>query len=290
MKNKKTITLLVLTIAVLSAFVNIVGLISTGGEGQHDFTAVTGEKVQIYGEGIYKNDSISVVAQGKAADLVTLVFAVPLLLVALVLATRNSFRGRLLLTGTLGYFLYTYVSYVFLWSYNQLFLVYVILMSLSIFSFVLSMMTFNTSKISQKFSDKLPRKFLGGFQIFVAVTIALMWLGRIFESKVPFGLEHYTTLVIQAMDLGIVIPVALLSGILLIKKKPYGYLLSSVIIIKGITMLAAICAMIVNSAIEGIEINMVETVVFSLFTLLAVFSLVILLKNVELKKYREVDK
>jgi len=290
MKNKKTITLLVLTIAVLSAFVNIVGLISTGGEGQHDFTAVTGEKVQIYGEGIYKNDSISVVAQGKAADLVTLVFAVPLLLVALVLATRNSFRGRLLLTGTLGYFLYTYVSYVFLWSYNQLFLVYVILMSLSIFSFVLSMMTFNTSKISQKFSDKLPRKFLGGFQIFVAVTIALMWLGRIFESKVPFGLEHYTTLVIQAMDLGIVVPVALLSGILLIKKKPYGYLLSSVIIIKGITMLAAICAMIVNSAIEGIEISMVETVVFSLFTLLAVFSLVILLNNVELKKYREVGK
>jgi len=290
MKNKKTITLLVLTIAVLSAFVNIVGLLSTGGEGQHDFTAVTGEKVQIYGEGIYKNDSISVVAQGKAADLVTLVFAVPLLLVALVLATRNSFRGRLLLTGTLGYFLYTYVSYVFLWSYNQLFLVYVILMSLSIFSFVLSMMTFNTSKISQKFSDKLPRKFLGGFQIFVAVTIALMWLGRIFESKVPFGLEHYTTLVIQAMDLGIVVPVALLSGILLIKKKPYGYLLSSVIIIKGITMLAAICAMIVNSAIEGIEISMVETVVFSLFTLLAVFSLVILLNNVELKKYREVGK
>lgn len=47
-----------------------------------------------------------------------------------------------------------------------------------------------------------------------------MWLGRIILSllshSVPPGLEHYTTLPIQALYLGFIVPAAVLSGILII--------------------------------------------------------------------------
>ncbi len=283
MKKNKVINILIILIAVLSIIASLFGLLSKGGPGQQEFTSINGEKVIIYGQGIYKNDSLSIVAQGKASDLITLVLGVPLLLLGLFMMNKNSFRGRLLLTGILGYFLYTYTSYVFLWMYNSLFLIYVALMSLSLFSFILCMASFNVQNIADKFDKKLPNKFLGSFQIFIAIMVALLWLGKIAKSSVPAGLEHYTTLVIQGMDLGIVVPAAFLSGILLIRNRPYGYLLSSVIIIKGITLLLAICGMIVNEALQGLQVNAAEIVIFGLLTIVAIISFIIIFKNVESK-------
>lgn len=64
------------------------------------------------------------------------------------------------------------------------------------------------------------------------------------------------------MDLGFVVPIAFLSGKLLLKKKPYGYLLTSIVIFKGVTMLTAITAMIINMLIQGITVSLVEIGVF----------------------------
>lgn len=284
MKFNKSITILVICIAILSIAVSCAGLFLTGGPGEYDYKTINNEIVTIVGEGLYKNDSVSVVAQGKASDLVTLVLGVPILLISLFFARKSSFKGRILLTGTLGYFLYTYMSYSFLWMYNKLFIVYVMLMSASLFAFILSLLTFDIKKISSYFGDKLPVKFLGGFQIFLAFAIGMLWLGKIaptiFDNATPLGLEHYTTLVIQAMDLGFVVPAAVLSGILLIKRKPLGYLLSSVIIIKGITMLTSITAMIINQMLSGVDIGIVELIMFPLFNLITIICMWLILKNV----------
>ncbi|MCX8074563.1 MAG: hypothetical protein N2749_03150 [Clostridia bacterium] len=285
MKYKKTILILVSLIIVFSAISCIVGLFSNDGAGPFEFKSINGETVQINGNGVYKYDSVSVVAQGRASDFVTIVFAIPLLVLSTILSYKGSFKSRLLLSGTLGYFLYTYMSYTFLWMYNPLFIIYVILMSTSFFAFVLTLMSFDIQNIPSMFSNKLPVKFLGGFQLFIAFAIGLLWLGKIAPSilngAVPLGLEHYTTLVIQGMDLGFVVPVAIISGVLLIKKKAFGYLLSSVIILKLITMLTSISAMIINMLLNGVAVSVIEIVLFSIFDLLAIISLIILLSNLK---------
>ena len=284
-KYKKPINILVLSITVLSVIACLVGLFSTGGSGPYDFQAITGETVEIYGSGLYRNDSVSAVAQGKAGDLVTLVMGIPLLLISLYLTNKGSSRGRLMLTGTVGYFLYTYMSYTFLWHYNPFFIVYVILMSLSLYAFILCFMSFDIEKIPAMFNEKMPIKFLAGFQLFVGFGIGLLWLAKIAPSipngAVPIGLEHYTALVIQGMDLGFIVPTAILSAVLLLKKKPMGYLLTSVIIIKGFTMLTALSAMIINMALKGVEMGLVELGMFPLLNLLAVICFVMMMKSVK---------
>lgn len=283
MKNKKTIKYLVITILILSIITSIIGLFSNKGVGLYEHTSINGEIVEIYGKGIYKNDSVSVVAQGKAADLVTLLLAIPILSFATLYALKGSLRARLLLTGTLGYFLYTYMSYCFLWNYNPLFIVYVILMSTSMFAFILSIMSFDLEKIPAMFKDKLPIKFLAGFQFFIALMLGLLWIGKlspsILSGAIPLGLDHYTTLVIQAMDLGFIVPIAFISGILLLQRKPFGYLFTSIIIIKAITMLISITAMILNSYLSGVKVSPIEVIVFLAFNLLAVVAFIILIKN-----------
>ena len=288
MKNIKTIKYLIVTILILATFTSIIGLFSDRGNGSYEYISVGGEIVEIYGKGIYKNDSVSVVAQGKASDLVTLFLAIPLLTFATIFTLKGSLKGRLLLTGTLGYFLYTYMSYSFLWNYNPLFIVYVILMSTSMFAFILSLMSFDLEKVPLMFKDRLPIRFLAGFQFFIAIMLGLLWLGKlmptILNGAIPVGLEHYTTLVIQAMDLGFIVPMAIISGVLLLKRKPFGYLFTSIIIIKAITMLTSITAMMINSYLSGVTVNYLEVLIFAAFNLLAIVAFIILMKNTDQPK------
>ena len=289
MKYNRLISLLVVGIVILSIFASVIGIFSDGGLGIYQIESFRGETINIHGIGLYRDDSVSVVAQGIAQDIVTLILGVPLLIVSLCMLLKGSLKGRLLLTGTLGYFLYTYVSYVFLWMYNSMFIVYIVLMSLSFFAFTLSILSVDINNLSSSFSKKLPVKFLGGFQIFFAMASCLLWMGKIIppiiNGTVPVGLEHYTTLVIQGLDLGFIVPIAILSGVLLIKRKPFGYLLSSVIIMKGFTMGAALTAMIISQYFAGVPMGLIEIVMFPIFSLIILYCMILLFKNIDDKEY-----
>ena len=105
-------------------------------------------------------------------DLVTLVLGLPLLAISFWLTLRDSLRGRLLLTGTLGFILYTYISMCFGAAYNRLFLVYVALFGLSLYAFILSMMSFDLKTLPAHFSAKLPRRWIAGLLFFAAAFLA----------------------------------------------------------------------------------------------------------------------
>ena len=145
------------------------------------------------------------------------------------------------------------------------------------------MMSFDIPSLQSCFDRRLPVKWLGGFLLFVSFVFAMMWLGKIvpalFSDTPPVGIEHYTTLVIQALDLGFVIPVGILAGILMIKRTPFGYLLSSIVIIKDITLITALTMMIILQMIAGIHVSVGLLFVVSLINLFVIFCLVMLMRN-----------
>lgn len=282
MKNMKGVTLLSVLIIVLAAIAAGAGLLTGGGPGEHAFRSVRGESVTLYGLGLYKNESVSMAAQAIGQDLVTLVLGVPLLCVSLWMALKGRKNGHLLLTGTLGYFLYTYSSYAFLSMYNPLFLVYTILFSASLFAFIFSMNALQKDR-DRLFKDTLPVKRISIFLLFISSSICMLWLGKILHpdpvSGTPVGLEHYSTLVIQAMDLGVVVPLSIAAGILVLRKRTIGFLLASVMIVKGISLLTAISAMLGMMLYEGVNVSLAELVLFPCFTMWALYNFVLLLKH-----------
>ncbi|OLS40526.1 hypothetical protein [Bacillus sp. MRMR6] len=283
MKFKKSISLLVVFISILSISAASIGIFSNQGQGEFEYTSIYGETVQIHGKGIYQHDSVSMAAQAIGQDYVTLLLGVPLLLLSLFFSRKGLLKGRLLLTGTLGYFLYTYASYSFLSMYNSLFLVYVALMSASFFAFTLAMMSFDIENLPLYFSDRMPVKFLGIFLLFVSFVFGMMWTAKIgfplLSSTPPPDLQHYTTFVIQAMDLGFVVPVGLLAGILLILKRPFGFLLAPVIIMKEVTLLTALTAMIFLQMNAGVKVGYLIIISILLFNLFIIICLVLVMKN-----------
>ncbi|RPJ47969.1 MAG: hypothetical protein EHM21_07870 [Chloroflexi bacterium] len=290
MKYKRQLTYLIPLIAVLSLFAAGVGVFyQTPGE-PYPFTSVRGEQVTINGRGIYGYDTVSSTAQMQANDLITLVLGLPLLVIATLLAFRDDprsawpLRGRLLLTGTLGFFLYTYMSMATNTAFNNLFPVYVTLFSLSLYAFIMAMMSFDLAGLPGRFSEHLPRGWIAGLLIFAGAFLTLAWLGGrvlppILQGTMPL-LENCTTMVIQTMDLGLLVPLAFLAGILLLRRNAWGYLLSAVVVMKMLTMGVAVSTMGINMARNGTPDSPVIVGIFIGITLVNIVLAVFLLKDV----------
>ncbi len=247
------------------------------------FTSARGEQVTINGQGLYYYDTANTASQEQGQDIVTLGLALPVLAISAWLAFRGSLRARFLLAGTIAYFLYTYMSMAFETSYNPLFLVYVALFSLSLYAFILCLMSFDLDNIQRHFSPHLPVRLIAGMLFTVGGFLFLAWLGRIgptlISAQVPV-LENSTTLVIQAMDMGLIVPLAILSGVLLLRRSPWGYLLSSVAIMKFLTYGVAVTAMGINQALTGVGVEPVLVVVFLVLTLVNLGIGTLVLRNI----------
>lgn len=271
-------------ITVLAFIAALAGLWPAAGT-PFPLTTFRGEEVTINARGLYYWDTVSSAAQMQANDLVALVLGLPLLAVSAWLAQRGSLRGRLLLAGTLGFILYTYITMCFGAHYNALFLVYVALFSLSLFAFVLVMMSFDLETLPSRFSEKLPRGWIAGLFFFAAAFLSLAWLGRIAATFAPGAipaLDNTTSMFIQAMDLGLIVPLCVLSGILLLRRRPWGYLLASVGLTKFLTLGIAVSLMSLNMARVGVPVSPVELVIFPGMALAGVVMTVVLLRHISL--------
>ena len=283
MKSTPALKLLIPLIFVLTLIAALAGLWPGDGE-PYSLTNFRGEEITINARGLYYWDTVSSAVQMQANDLVMLVLGLPLLAVSFWLTLRGSLRGRLLLTGTLGFILYTYITMCFGAAYNQLFLVYVALFSLGLFAFILSMMSFDLKTLLAHFSEKLPRTWIAGLLFFAAAFLTLAWLGRIaptiFGNQIPM-LENVTSMFIQVMDLGVIVPLCVLAGILLLRRDPWGYLLASVGLLKFLTMGIAVSLMGLNMARAGVPVSIVELAVFPCITLVNLVMVALLLKNIK---------
>lgn len=284
MQNRKTISTLIVLIAIFSTIATFSGIFTNSGTGNYEFTSINNQTVTIYGKGVYENMSADVAIQGIAQDYVTLFIAIPLLIIALFWTRKNSLKSKLFLAGVLNYFFLTYLFYMNMAMYNKLFLVYIVLVSTTFFAFVLTLLSIDIKTISQYFSPKMPTKFVGSFLIVLPSMIALLWLSIIVPplidgTIIPKSVEHYTTLTVQGFDLSIFLPIAFISGLLLFKKQPFGYFMSSVTIIFLSLLMTALVAKIIAMALVGV--NVIPAVfIIPVFLIFSILCAVMLFKEI----------
>ncbi len=241
MKTSRIVVWLSLLIAILAFVAAGIGLFYQDGGSSYSFTTLHGQSVQIYGQGLYRYD-IPITAVGfRAADAITLVLALPLLFLSLVLYQSGKLRGGLLLAGVLAYFLYNYGSMAFGAAYNTLFLVYIILFSASLFALVLLLTSFDVPELPIHFAAGLPRRSMGIFLIVSGVILSLVWLAlsivpALLSSTAPLEVARYTTFITGVVDIGIVSPVLIVSGTLLLRNAPISYLLASTMLVFTVTL------------------------------------------------------
>jgi hypothetical protein len=284
MKANNNIIRLAMIIIPLALLAAGAGVFWQGTGEPYPFETLRGETVMIRGHGLYRYDTVNSSSQEIGTDIVTLLIGIPLLIAGIVLTRKGALRGHLLLTGALGYFLYTYGAMCFLTAFNPLFLVYVALFSFSLFGFILSVSNLDVVNVARHISDGFPRRAIATYFIIVAVFLSLAWIGLVASASLtwapPAGLESAITMVIQALDLGVIVPVSLITATLLLQKSAWGYALSSILLLKILTMGAALIAMIIGQILAGVTVDPVISVVFFLISISGMIFGIVALRNI----------
>ena len=86
---------------------------------------------------------------------------------------------------------------------------------------------------------------------------------------------------ISVLDVGVLTPACILGAVLLLKKHPWGYLLATIMIFKGLTMGLAITAMVINQLLAGVSMSVVEVVMFLLLSALMIYMAVRMLRSIQ---------
>ncbi len=166
-------------------------------------------------------------------DVITLLVAIPLLLACLWLAHRGSVRGLLLWMGTLFYIAYAY-SYAVLGTWlPPLFLVYVAIVSMSLYSLIFVLASTDADAVRARFSAHTPVRWAGGFLMVMSLLLATMWVFMIMGGILSGVQPKSTLLVIWPLDLVIALPALFWGGMWLWRRQSLGYVVGGIVLMKA---------------------------------------------------------
>lgn len=243
-----------LLVALLAAIGAACGVFLRGDLATIGFTTIRSEFVDVVTDGPYRFNGLRVASEGVGWDAVTLLLAVPALLLTLPGVWRGALRPRLLAAGLLAYFLYQGLEYAMLLAFGPLFPVYVGTFALAGSALVVLASTVDLEALAGGVERaRFPRHAVAGLSAFMALLLAAMWLPMVatnLTATTVDALDGATTLVVQAMDLGFLVPLGIFTSVLVWRRVPVSYLLASVVVVKSVAMAIAIVAMLVVETVE----------------------------------------
>ena len=155
---------------------------------------------------------------------------------------------------------------------------------------ILVLTAVNVPALPGLFSSRLPRRRIAALMIVIGVFLTLSWLGRIIpptlQNTAPTGLDIYSTLPVQALDLGLLVPLAVWGGVAFWRNRPAGYLVAGLVLVKAFSFGTAVAAMGISMILSGVGESVVLVAVFSGFALVNMAFTILFLRSVQEPKAR----
>jgi len=196
-------------------------------------------------------------AEARGYSAATLLVAIPLALLSLRSACRGSIRGRLMWTGSLAYFVYTYLEFSVSPPFTAIYLLYVTAFACAIPALVMGVASIDVSELPPALGAAVPRRGVAIFSLLLAALLASAWLRDILSRTAagafgwPLGADAVGH-VVHALDLGLQVPLGIAAGILLLRHRPAGDLLAAIMLANGVCMGGALTGMVAwSSAAAG---------------------------------------
>jgi hypothetical protein len=181
------------------------------------------------------------------------------------------------LTGVLAFFTYYYVSMTFATAQNRLFPLYVAAASLAGFTLVVVARRLDPIRIAAVLPDRPGRTAIAIYLFAVAGALTLAWLPGMVSAglrgDIAAKVGPYTSSMTDALDLGVVVPVAIVAGVQLLRGKPEGNVLASVMLVVNVCSGILLMAQGVAQFVSGVPMTIGEIIAkmltFAVLTLVA---------------------
>ncbi|MBN2004656.1 MAG: hypothetical protein JXA21_14970 [Anaerolineae bacterium] len=235
MKNDRIVIPVLSVLAmVLLLVASLAAIIADDGGVPYHFTSPRGERVEIYGgAGPYRYDNTYKAIAFRSFDWTNLAVVLPLFGLGLASYRRGRLRGQLLLAALFTYLAYIYLIGVMGNAFNTLFLVWTALFSIGLFGLCRTLAELDFPALPVKLAARFPRKSVAIYIVSVGLILLVQYLAEVIVSYTtgnpPASLDHYTTLELASLELGIMIPLHIIGGLTLWKGKTWGYLTTTLL-------------------------------------------------------------
>jgi hypothetical protein len=174
-------------------------------------------------------------ARGTA--LVVLLIAVPALSVAMWFAARGSARAQIVWLGAVGYIIYNSVLFLFATPFNNLFLVYVAMMSLAIWSAAIVIRGIGVESFRERFSPKLPVRTIAVYLLIIVALNFLAWMRAVVPGVLSTSSPSFldgtgmTTSAVYVQDLAFWLPLITVAAVWLWRRQAWGYVIAGAMLV-----------------------------------------------------------
>ena len=216
--------------------------------------------------GLYRDRAV-VIPQTHGYDVGNLV-AAAVLGIGLLWSARGSARGRLLAIGALACLVYSYVTYAFLIVLNPATLLYVVVLSLAVWSVAAGLLSFDASELEAALGRPLLRRATSAFLFAVVVLFAVNWLRQIgaalMSGHLPSDLaaNGWPMNPVWVEDLGFALPLMGLGGVWLFMRRKGGVEIALAMLVFMPLLAVTILSMAASMAISGQTLDMALVGIF----------------------------
>jgi len=240
----------------------------------------------IFNDWIYSHETANWALQGRGQDTGNLI-ALPILLISAYYLSKNSLKAYFIWLGTLIYYIYAYIIYSFSIHFNALFLVYVAVLGISAYTLIGGLMNKNFSQLTKQIPFKAKTKAAAIAIIAIAILFEALWLSDIIPALIsgsapkdlaPTGLWVNP---VHIIDLSMVLPGMIITGILFLKKSRFGYLFTAPWLAFATLMGSSIVATFIMMFVQQSPDAAIQPLILvGIITLFSLSMLIVLLREI----------
>ncbi len=199
--------------------------------------AIAGSIISLSVKSIYAGLTSAFLPQALAQDIANLAIVSPLWLILASLALRGSLRAYLLWLGVLTFTVYNYVIYTFSVPFGSLFLLWVAVLGMCIYSLIGGVTAVDHKVVASSFASRRAIQVVAWFLIVTGVLFSFLWLSEdipaLLSNTRPQSLVDMAlpTHPVHILDLGFFLPAVIATGVMLIRRKSLAYTLAPSFII-----------------------------------------------------------
>ena len=228
-------------------------------------------------------------AQWLGQDIVSVFLALPLLFIAYIQSYRRKrWQWKMVYTGALFYFVYTYAFYVFAAELTFLYLLHLPVFGLSLFSLFWALFELFNIQEAITGSQKWTKRIIVTYFSLISLMLVFLWMTDIiqhltdpaYQSDTPDG---SAPLIIYSLDLTIAIPLMILAAIGYAMDRQFGYKLTGVMLVKSSTLGFALMAMSLSMYLQKLNPDVFLIGLWCVLGIIGTVLTVWYLKQVELQ-------
>lgn len=169
-------------------------------------------------------------------DWVTLVVAMPILVLSALAAAGGGLRARIVWIGALAFAIYNYAFYMLGTVLNAAFPLYVALELVAMAAFGFALVGTRAELVARRLRPEAPVRLVAGYLVAVALVLSAVWAvlwAQILFGSASGGLGPEAFQIVAALDTTLLVPVMVLGGGLLWRRHPWGVVLAGVAAVQG---------------------------------------------------------